>query len=481
MRLKIFDIIRLSENDNVAGFKGLRKCNLPYILIWIIYYAWVIAFATWWTASPLTENVFGSNIRSLMHSVNLFSSAILILIIKKEWFVKMARIGAVLIIAGMSVFLVVPSAPVQLVSAVIIAISLGCVNTSILMPFVFTLNNTEKLYAVVGSNLLISLISLFQNSNYGNNLQGRDDLLLSFLILIIALSATVFFKRDSIVSNRVSINANTPKIPSRIYLTLFFNCAFAILGKGVGTGILNITSEGFGNPVVVWYYIGGLAGCLIYFALYAFTSKAFVLLGNISFAFISMGLLCNAFTAQASGMAMLFALLLGVGNTVGMINMYYILGVIGRKYNSMRYLKMSIIFIGICGGVSGVVVGNLIHSVNTAEIALIASLVSVSVMMIFMILSPLLAQEKYYSDWARDSEMSEIDNDQLYLFRKYQLSRREIEVCKLLLQGYTLRQISAMLSIAYSTVNTYCTCAYRKLNINSRTELMILFKDYIVE
>ena len=51
--------------------------------------------------------------------------------------------------------------------------------------------------------------------------------------------------------------------------------------------------------------------------------------------------------------------------------------------------------------------------------------------------------------------MSEIDNDQLYLFRKYRLSKRETEVCRLLLQGYTLRQISAILSISYSTVNTY--------------------------
>ncbi len=414
MGFKVFKSNKTSSlinNNNVVSLRGLKKHNLPYIFIWIIYYAWVIAFATWWTASPLTENVFGSQIRSLMHSINLFSSAVFILIIKKEWFIKMARIGALFIITGMSIFLTMPSAPVQLISAIIIAIALGCVNTSILMPFIFSLSNTEKLYAVVGSNLIISLISLFQNSNEGNNLHNRADLILSFVVLIIALSAIMFFKKSSITPDCSERSTDTPKIPPRIYLTLFFNCAFAILCKGIGTGILNITAAGFGNSVVVWYYIGGLAGCLIYFSLYALTSKAFVLLGNISFAFVSMGLLCNAFTAQVSGMAIFFALLLGVGNTVGMINMYYIIGVIGKKYNSMRYLKMSIIFIGICGGVSGVVMGNLIHNVNTTEIAIIASIISVSVMMFFMILSPLLAQEKYYSDWARDSEMPEIDND----------------------------------------------------------------------
>jgi DNA-binding CsgD family transcriptional regulator len=166
---------------------------------------------------------------------------------------------------------------------------------------------------------------------------------------------------------------------------------------------------------------------------------------------------------------------------MGMITMYYIIGVIGKKYSSMRYLKWSIVLIGLCGGVSGIAAGNIIHSVNNSVLTLAASLATVAVMLLFMVLAPLLVQEQYYGDWARDSEMSEIDNDQLYLFRKYRLSKRETEVCRLLLQGYTLRQISAILSISYSTVNTYCTCAYRKLNINSRAGLMIMFRDYIAK
>jgi DNA-binding CsgD family transcriptional regulator len=75
----------------------------------------------------------------------------------------------------------------------------------------------------------------------------------------------------------------------------------------------------------------------------------------------------------------------------------------------------------------------------------------------------------------------EIGNEQLHIFKKYRLTKREIEVCKLLLQGYTMRQISGILSLAYPTVNTYCTSVYRKLNINSRTELLLLFKDYNVK
>ena len=234
-------------------------------------------------------------------------------------------------------------------------------------------------------------------------------------------------------------------------------------------------------PVMMWYYIGGLIGCMIYFAIYAFTKRPFIWLGNITFGFFAMGLFCNTFVVEIPELAMIFALLLGIVSTVGVINMYYIVGVVGKKYNSMLYLRLSVFFIGIFGGVTGIIVGNFINSRNTFEISTIASIVSVAVMLLFIMLSTLVSQTQYYDDWAKDSENIEIDNEGLHLFKKYRLSRRETQVCKLLLQGYTLRQISGILSIAYSTVNTYCTSVYRKLGINSRMELLLLFKDYSIK
>lgn len=466
------------ESSRVVSIKGIQKRNFPYIFIWVIYYAWVVSFATWWTASPLTENGFSTEIRSLLHTVILVSSGVFIFVIRKEWFVKTARIGAVLVIAGIGLFLLAPNAQIQLLCAVVIGTALGCINTSILMPFVFTLNNTEKLYAVVCSNVLISLISFFQEGNAGNYLQRSGDLLLSSVMLAVALSATLFFKKSSLPTASETSGIDAPTFHSRIYLTLFFNCVFVILCMGVGKGILNITASASEYPVLMWYYLGGLAGCIAYLSIYALSNRSFIWLGNITFGCFAMGLFCNTSTVQIPGLAVAFALLLGIGSTVGMINMYYIIGVVGKKYNSMRYLKLSILFIGICGGVSGVAVGSFIHSRNTFEISNIASIVSVAVMLLFIMLSAVVSQTQYYDDWAKDSEKTEIDNEQLYLFKKYRLSKREIEVCKLLLQGYTLRQISGILSIAYSTVNTYCTSVYRKLEINSRTELLLLFKDY---
>jgi len=92
-----------------------------------------------------------------------------------------------------------------------------------------------------------------------------------------------------------------------------------------------------------------------------------------------------------------------------------------------------------------------------------------------------MERSDYSNDWGWDSNNTEVGGRRLSSFKPYRLSKREAEVCDLLLQGYTLRQISAILSIAYSTVNTYCTSAYRKLGINSRTELLLKFKELISE
>lgn len=470
-----FSVFKLFDNHKVTNPKGMKRENLPYVFTWVIYYAWVVAFTTWWTASPLAVNVFDSDIRIVIHTVYLLSSAVFIIVSKKEWYVKSARVGAVLTFAGVIIYLVTPSALIQIIAAVIIGVSLGCVNISILMHFVFTLNNSEKLYSVVGTNLLVCLITLLQNTNL---LQNSRVLILAFVILVAALVAIVFFHKNGVNANA---DDDTPETLRSVYLSIFFNCVFTIIGKGIGTAILNITAEKVGSSVILWYYIGGILGCFMFLLFFAFASKPIIILGNTIFAIIAMGLLCNAFIPQAPAMAIPFAVLLGAGSTAGTINIYYVVGIIGKKFNSMRYIKWSVLLIGAFGGVAGIVLGNIIHSVNAFGLTLTASLVTVTVLLTFMILSPILAQRQYYDDWARDSEISDIDNDKLYIFQKYKLSKREIDVCKLLLQGYTLRQISAMLSIAYSTVNTYCTAAYRKLSINSRAELMILFKEYITE
>ena len=110
-------------------------------------------------------------------------------------------------------------------------------------------------------------------------------------------------------------------------------------------------------------------------------------------------------------------------------------------------------------------------------------LISVSIILIIFALTPLLTKVLYSSEWLNDIYSSDVTRTSRLTARlkEYKLTPREIEVCILLLDGYTMRQISSIINIAYSTVNTYCTSIYRKLGINSRTELVVMFSEYVTK
>jgi len=56
------------------------------------------------------------------------------------------------------------------------------------------------------------------------------------------------------------------------------------------------------------------------------------------------------------------------------------------------------------------------------------------------------------------------------------LTPRERDLFYLLLEGHTLKESAARLSIKYSTANTHMTGIYRKLGVNSRAELIINYR-----
>jgi DNA-binding CsgD family transcriptional regulator len=57
------------------------------------------------------------------------------------------------------------------------------------------------------------------------------------------------------------------------------------------------------------------------------------------------------------------------------------------------------------------------------------------------------------------------------------LTPREKETFFILLGGYSLKETAKQLNIGYSTANTYQTAIYKKLNVSSRAELIINYRD----
>lgn len=162
----------------------------------------------------------------------------------------------------------------------------------------------------------------------------------------------------------------------------------------------------------------------------------------------------------------------GFSGTIGMITLYYNMGVVGRKYRNMNHLKLALWF-GLIGGGGSVALGNFVKSGHGAA-ALLLTAASVLVTAAYFIVFPLLLRTYFKDEWVRDAETSETDSSLMEAMARCKFTGRESQVCRLLLEGRTMRQISAALKISQSTVNTHCTAIYRKTGINSRIELIKL-------
>lgn len=59
------------------------------------------------------------------------------------------------------------------------------------------------------------------------------------------------------------------------------------------------------------------------------------------------------------------------------------------------------------------------------------------------------------------------------------LTDREREVALLIIRGYSLKAIATLLDVAFGTVKVHCKNLYKKLEINSQSELFSLFIDAV--
>ncbi|WP_179153394.1 helix-turn-helix transcriptional regulator [Chromohalobacter israelensis] len=59
------------------------------------------------------------------------------------------------------------------------------------------------------------------------------------------------------------------------------------------------------------------------------------------------------------------------------------------------------------------------------------------------------------------------------------LTNRERDVAILIIRGYSLKSIATLLGVAFGTIKVHCKNLYKKLDINSQSELFALFIDEI--
>ncbi len=97
------------------------------------------------------------------------------------------------------------------------------------------------------------------------------------------------------------------------------------------------------------------------------------------------------------------------------------------------------------------------------------------------------AARKHWQDIALHSDLLQsrnqiINNHVAHVLENFgcqSLSEREREVALLMIRGYSLKAIADLLGVAMGTTKVHCKNLYKKLDINSQSELFSLFLDEI--
>jgi DNA-binding NarL/FixJ family response regulator len=58
------------------------------------------------------------------------------------------------------------------------------------------------------------------------------------------------------------------------------------------------------------------------------------------------------------------------------------------------------------------------------------------------------------------------------------LTERELELCTMMVQGFTNKQISMMIHISEGTVRNYISSIYNKIGISDRTQAVLFLREY---
>ncbi|HCS10998.1 MAG TPA: hypothetical protein DIV40_06030 [Clostridiales bacterium] len=160
---------------------------------------------------------------------------------------------------------------------------------------------------------------------------------------------------------------------------------------------------------------------------------------------------------------------------IGYIAAYYLLGCVFKKHGDFRIFKFCLVTILPVSMVSYVIPGAI--SAHRPELLpLAATLTSVVVFIVFILLSPAYSKYLFYAEWSDDFlsiDMTEAVRqvEESNILENLKLTPREKEVAALLLNGKDAKQIAGELKISIHTANFHIKNLYKKLGINSRSEL----------
>ena len=412
-----------------------------------------------------TEIFLGSDKSTIAFAAYAVGTFFVLFFAMKHLILGMKSLAAIAALSFL-VWLVLPESGVRNAFMLLFQFGIGGCAIYSTYAHVFVLNNSERMFSV-----------FFATFNYGFSVfaqhNGINNVFLAVIypgILVLALLVCAFrFSTDAFPDTSPEKSALRPK---GIYVILMCPLAFftldvfgeAVINRGSGDTSL----RGVGAMLAVLFAI------IIYFG---FRRGVWYLL-SFFLIFATVGIMLLAFPVSESLRGVGY-LLFGIGDGFGNILVFYIVGFLKRFKNEKFFWNIT--FATVSTMLFAIVALDVTVRLFEEYLTVMAAVLALFYLLLFQFLSPRLQRAVFDSDWIDDLDEPDMSYiimgkiDKADHFDGLKLSPREKEVATLLLRGLSLRQISAEIGIAESTAYGYCSSLYKKVGINSRSELFARF------
>lgn len=454
----------LSARD-VLSLRHIRKGGLHY------FFAFPVAMILINAQDFFLDD--GGDLFSLSHTAVTFlafvaGAIVMFALSTRENISAISKTSVLIAAAGFLPWLFLPDGTAALLCAAVFMAGVGGCVSSGSFSYVFMLNNAERFFG--GALMILSIEALeLADALFPIHPAARE---LVALGLVAALCACMLLskKRDYTGAGEKAVTKFDPSVWLALYLFLSY---FAIR-------ITGFYAPAFGHPAgaQLWGAIA-LALTVLCVALQAIFKRSVWTLCSVFFLSSILGHVM--WYAKLPRAAYLFSELKEIGFLIAL----YLVGCVTNKFCNFRmHKRLVVLSMAVCGILYAVI--DVLHTMMPTQT--LAAVTAGILFAVFLLLSPAFSQHLFFADWSREfrlvrmSPPGEAAHTSGAEKRKPNLSLddaplspREKQLVLLLLRGLTLRQAAPELGLTVSTVATYSKSIYKKLGINSRMELFLMF------
>ncbi len=452
---------QLFQSGESIRFSQIRWEKAVYFLAYALE---LVFFSVRGQFLPFGGRILGIGAWTVIQPLHMVAS-LAVMLLWSDRFKTLLNGSAVLMLLGFVPYVFLPGGTLRVIFGAAGYIGLGGVVTGARCGYAFVCNNAERLFGIIAMYFSVMLVRLAGCLEWTN----LFTLYLLPLGLLAGMAFCVFRFREA--DFEVKQEATRADASGLYWAFAFFIFYFAVDGYTA-----ELVDSSFRGEYLVMLLAVGLMGLLLSTVFLGLRISTWHLWNLFFLVSIGMG----AFAVLAPRLGTLYPQYFFCGlSYLGWPLCIYTLGCAQRRFASYALLKKCTFVYVLLAPLT--TLSNEIVVSLAPELLPLATLVFVlAATIILLMLSPISYRQLFSALWIQDlykTDMTLLQSkaEKSPRLSDFDLTPRQKEVAVLLLAAKTRRQIAGELGLSESTVKMHAGELYRKLGINSRTELFRLF------